>query len=91
MILVVGESSCEKNLHDSLFPSWRILEERKDSLFLNVKRLRESDERLKDIENSQSLIDGLRIYYNFIRLHQSLNGKTPPEVYEIDLNLGKKK
>jgi transposase InsO family protein len=33
-----------------------------------------------DSENSaQTIIDGIRIYYNFIRLHMALNGKTPAE------------
>ena len=30
------------------------------------------------------------IYYNFIRPHMSLNGKTPAEESGIDLNLGNK-
>ncbi|ALV62985.1 hypothetical protein ADU37_CDS12860 [Thermococcus sp. 2319x1] len=31
------------------------------------------------------------IYYNFIRPHMSLNGKTPAEEAGIDLNLGNNK
>ena len=30
-------------------------------------------------ETAQILIDGLKAYYNFIRSHMSLNGKTPAE------------
>ena len=37
----------------------------------------------------QTIIDGFRIYYNFIRPHQSLNGKTPAQEANIDLKLGK--
>jgi len=32
-------------------------------------------------------MDDFRIYYNFIRKHQSLKGKTPAEMANIDLNL----
>jgi len=35
----------------------------------------------------QDLIIGLRIYYNFIRPHMSLNGKTPAEEAGINLEL----
>jgi hypothetical protein len=38
-----------------------------------------------------SVLDGQRIYYNHIRPHQGLNGKTPAEVAGLDLNLGKNK
>lgn len=36
-------------------------------------------------------IDGERIYYNYIRSNQALDGKTPAEVAGIDLELGKNK
>jgi len=36
-------------------------------------------------------MDDFRIYYNFIRPHQALNGKTPAEVANLDLNLGQNK
>ena len=42
-------------------------------------------------EEIQTLADGLRNYYNFIRPHQSLDGKTPAEVAGIELELGKNK
>jgi transposase-like protein/DNA-directed RNA polymerase subunit RPC12/RpoP len=35
--------------------------------------------------------DGFKAYYNFIRPHQALNGKTPAEVAGVDLKLGKNK
>lgn len=34
------------------------------------------------------IIDGQRIYYNYLRPHQGLEGKTPAEVAGIDLKLG---
>jgi len=33
----------------------------------------------------------MRIYYNFIRSHMALNGKTPAQQANIDLKLGKNK
>lgn len=38
---------------------------------------------LDDEESAQLMIDGQRIYYNFIRPHMGLNGKTPAEVAGI--------
>ena len=37
------------------------------------------------------MIDGFRIYYNFIRPHQGLNGMTPAEKANLNLNLGQNK
>lgn len=37
------------------------------------------------------IIDGARIYYNYIRPNQGLDGKTPAEVAGIDLELGDNK
>jgi putative transposase len=34
---------------------------------------------LDDEETAQTMIDGLRIYYNFLRPHKALGGKTPAE------------
>jgi transposase-like protein len=34
---------------------------------------------LDDVETTQTMMDGMRIYYNFIRPHMALNGKTPAE------------
>jgi transposase-like protein len=36
---------------------------------------------------AQTMMDGLRIYYNFIRSHMALNGKTPAEKAGVDLKL----
>ena len=38
---------------------------------------------LNDKKNTQTIIDGFRIDYNFIRPHMSLNGKTPAEACGI--------
>ena len=34
---------------------------------------------LDNDESAKNFIDGFRIYYNFIRPHKTLNGKTPAE------------
>jgi len=43
---------------------------------------------LKDEPTARTIIDGFRIYYNFIRPHMALNGLTPAEMANIDLKLG---
>jgi transposase InsO family protein len=40
---------------------------------------------------NSAFIEGQRIYYNHIRPHQGLNGKTPAQAAGLDLNLGKNK
>ena len=45
----------------------------------------------KDTETAQVLADGFRHYYNFIRPHQALSGKTPAEMAGLDLELGDNK
>jgi len=42
---------------------------------------------LKREESAQKILEAFRVYYNFIRKHQSLKGKTPAEMAKIDLNL----
>jgi len=37
------------------------------------------------------IVDGYRLYYNFIRPHMALGGNTPAEIAGIDLNLGQNK
>jgi transposase-like protein len=39
---------------------------------------------LDDEQTAQTMMDGLRIYYNFIRPHSALNGKTPAQKAQID-------
>jgi|GEM_PF-1276882 len=34
---------------------------------------------LKSFESTKSLLEGFTIHYNYVRLHQSLNGKTPAQ------------
>jgi transposase-like protein len=46
---------------------------------------------MKSDETAEELMSGLRTYYNFIRPHQSLNGKTLAEKAGIDLQLGENK
>ncbi len=38
-------------------------------------------------ESAQRMVDGHKLYYNYIRPHQSLNGKTPAEKAGIELQL----
>jgi hypothetical protein len=39
---------------------------------------------LDDAETAQTMMDGLRIYYNFIRPHAALNGKTPAQKANVE-------
>jgi len=39
---------------------------------------------LDDVETAQTMMDGLRIYYNFIRPHMALNGKTPAQKANVE-------
>jgi len=51
--------------------------------------VRERDKVMRGLKKEESdIIEGLRIYYNFIRPHMALNGKTPAEVANISLQLG---
>lgn len=42
-------------------------------------------------EQAPTIIEGYRNYYNLIRPHQALNGKTPAQSANLDLNLEKNK
>ena len=42
---------------------------------------------LKDKETASTIMDGQRIYYNFIRPHMALDGKAPAEKAKLVLNL----
>lgn len=55
--------------------------------------IREREKVMRSLKNKEEnqVIDGWRIYYNFIRPHQSLNGKTPAEMAGLDLNLERNK
>jgi hypothetical protein len=37
-----------------------------------------------DVETAQTMMNGLRIYYNFIRPHTALNGKTPAQKASVE-------
>ena len=39
---------------------------------------------LDDVETAQTMMDGLRIYYNFIRPHSALDGKTPAQESRVE-------
>ena len=43
---------------------------------------------LHNDKTASAFNDGFKAYYNFIRPHQALNGKTPAEVAGVDLDLG---
>jgi len=50
--------------------------------------LRERDKVMRGLKKEESdIIEGLRIYYNFIRPHMALNGRTPAEMAGINLQL----
>jgi transposase-like protein len=38
---------------------------------------------LDDEETAQTMMDGLRVYYNFMRPHMALDGKTPAQKAQI--------
>jgi len=46
---------------------------------------------MKSDPTAEELVKGFKTYYNFIRPHQSLNGRTPAEASEINLELGNNK
>jgi hypothetical protein len=39
--------------------------------------------RVDDEQTAQTVMDGLRIYYNFMRPHMALGGKTPAQQAKI--------
>ena len=50
--------------------------------------VRERDKVLRGLKNEDSpIIDGFRNYYNYIRPHQALDGRTPAEVANTYLSL----
>ncbi|MCW4002077.1 MAG: transposase, partial [Candidatus Bathyarchaeota archaeon] len=46
---------------------------------------------MKSDMTAEELMNNLKTYYNFVRLHQSLDGKTPAEASGLNLELGKNK
>ena len=40
--------------------------------------------RLDDMETAQMMMEGLNIYYNFVRPHTALNGKTPAQKANVE-------
>ena len=56
--------------------------------------IRERNKTMRGLDNedsAQTIIDGMRIYYNFIRPHMSLNGKTSAQQAKINLRLKENK
>lgn len=56
--------------------------------------IREREKVMRDMksdETAEELMNGLRTYYNFIRPHMSLEGRTPAEASGLDLKLGENK
>jgi transposase-like protein len=51
--------------------------------------VRERDKVMRGLKRNPTndVIEGFRIYYNFIRPHMALNGKTPAEMANINLQL----
>lgn len=49
---------------------------------------RERDKVMRGFKGQEKIfVEGFRTYYNFIKQHQGLNGRTPSEVVDIDLQL----
>jgi len=40
---------------------------------------------LKDFESTRSILEGFAIHYNYVRPHQSLNGKTPAQAARLQV------
>lgn len=50
--------------------------------------IREREKTMRGLKEEDAIfIEGQKIYYNHIRPHSSLNGKTPAEVSKMNLNL----
>jgi len=55
--------------------------------------IRERDKVMRGLDEektAQTIIDGFRIYYNFIRPHMALNGKTPAQQSKHKLRVREK-
>ena len=56
--------------------------------------IRERNKVMRGLGNngsSETMMDGYKIYYNFVRPHMGLNGKTPAEAANLPLQLGNNK
>jgi len=56
--------------------------------------MRERNKIMRGLGNngsSEQIVDGFKIYYNFVRPHMGLNGRTPAEVANVPLRLGENK
>lgn len=54
--------------------------------------IRERNKVQRGLKDEYSpFIRGQQLYYNFIKTHESLFGKTPAEIADVNLNLGKNK
>lgn len=91
------EKAIKKELHSHRIPKVRHIrlnsirdkiQNNKIERFHNTFRERDKTMRGFKKENN-SMTNGFRTYYNFVRPHQALNGKTPSDVAEIDLGISK--
>jgi transposase-like protein len=56
--------------------------------------VRERTKVMRGLDNEESasrMIEGQRLYYNYLRPHMALNGKTPAEVAGLDMKLEQNK
>lgn len=54
-----------------------------------IRQRNKSMRGLDDEQTAQTMMDGMRIYYNFIRPHTALNGKTPAQKANIETDQAK--
>ena len=51
--------------------------------------IRQRNKVMRGLDNkqtAQTMLDGMRIYYNFLRPHSALGGKTPAQKAQIESN-----
>lgn len=67
----------------------RFIDETNNNIMERLQgRVRERDKVMrafKQEESAQKILDGFRAYYNFVRPHQALQGKTPAEIANLNL------